>query len=260
MARKWIVGREGVDHVIRYQNRELTVPHDTILWEQPPQRTSPPLRLLWREMSPLIIRDPATLEQHGSILRDWRLETFAPDRPIVKDCRWDGERSRRTAAHRSRNFGRSDYGLHRAITPCRAGRFMRAGLRRQESPRLRHSICSSTTGLDRRVSRNITTAVPITASGNALHAPDAFREIDLLVLDDLFISERPSTKFVGPISELIAYRRAQQRPRCSLACCRSTNCPIWCARIPPRFSCRSATIAHCGFSTSLLIRCEFVVP
>ena len=26
------------------------------------------------------------------------------------------------------------------------------------------------------------------------------------------MSERPSTKFAGPISELITYRRAQQRP------------------------------------------------
>jgi hypothetical protein len=35
-----LVGAEGVDHVIRYQDRELIVLHDTILWEQPPQRVS----------------------------------------------------------------------------------------------------------------------------------------------------------------------------------------------------------------------------
>ena len=207
-----LVGREGVDHVIRYQNRELTVPHDTILWEQPPQRTSPPLRLLlWREMSPLIIRDLATLEQHGSILWDWRLETFALDRPIAKDCKWDGvtfdaEQQRATLAASVEAImayiARLPHAERVALCgPVGAGKSHLA---------FATAYAAAQRGLAAGYLE--TSQLPFQWRPSALRALDAFREIDLLVLDDLFISERPSSKFTGPISELIAYRRAQQRP------------------------------------------------
>ena len=207
-----LVGTEGVDHVIRYQGRELTVPHDTILSEQPPQRTSPALRLLlWREMSPLIIRDGATLEQQGTMLKDLRLETFALDRPIIEDCIWDGatfdaeqQRAALTASLEAiiAYIARLPHAERVALCgPVGAGKSHLA---------FATAFAAAQRGLTAGYLE--TSQLPYQWYPSALHALDAFREIDLLVLDDLFISERPSTKFVGPISELIAYRRAQQRP------------------------------------------------
>ena len=207
-----LVGTEGIGHVIRYQNHELIVPHDTILWEQPPQRTSPLLRLLlWREMSPLIIRDLATLEQQGTMLKDWRLETFALDRPIVKDCRWDGvtfdagqQRAALAASVEAimAYIGRLPHAERVALCgPVGAGKSHLA---------FAAAFAAAQRGLAAGYLE--TSQLPFQWRPSALRALDAFREIDLLVLDDLFISERLSSKFTGPISELIAYRRAQQRP------------------------------------------------
>ncbi len=207
-----LVGTEGTDHVIRYQDHELTVPHDTVLWEQPPQRTSPALRLLlWREMSPLLIRNQATLEQHGSILQDWRLETFARDRPILKECKWDGmtfdaEQQRAALAASVEAImayiARLPHAERVAVCgPVGAGKSHLA---------FAAAYAAAQRGLT--AGYLATSQLPFQWRPSALRALDAFRDIDLLVLDDLFISERPSTKFAGPISELIAYRRAQQRP------------------------------------------------
>ena len=207
-----LIGREGTDHVIRYQDRELTVPHDTILWEQPPQRTSSPLQLLlWREMMPLLIRDLATLEQHGSILRDWRLETFALDRPIIKDCKWDGAtfdaEQQRAALAASLEvimayIARLPHAERVALCgPVGAGKSHLA-------------FATAYAAAQRGLTAGYLEAsqLPYQWRPSSLRALDAFREVDLLVLDDLFISERPSSKFAGPISELIAYRQAQHRP------------------------------------------------
>ena len=162
-------------------------------------------------MSPLVIRDGATLEQQGTMLKDWRLETFALDRPIVKDCKWDGL-----------TF---DAGQQRAALATSVDAIMAYIARLPHAERV--ALCgpvgagkshlafaTAYAAAQRGLAAGYleTSQLPFQWRPSALCALDAFRDIDLLVLDDLFMSERPSTKFAGPISELIAYRRAQQRP------------------------------------------------
>jgi IstB-like ATP binding protein len=207
-----LIGREGIDHVIRYQDRELTVPHHTILSEQPPQRTSPTLRLLlWREITPLMIRDLATLEQHTPAFANWRFDTFALDRPIVESCTWYGA-TLDTEQQRATLVALVEAIIAYVAQLPHAKRIAFCGPVGAGKSHLAFASVYAAAQQGLTAGYLEASQLPYQWRPSGLRALDAFREANLLVLDDLFISERPSSKSVGPVSELIANRRAQQRP------------------------------------------------
>lgn len=210
-AQVFLIGKDGPYPVIRYQDQEITLSADAALHEQPRQRQTPAFQfLLWDDMTPIVARDTERIKQYAGVLADWRIETFAIDRPFIQDCEWDNavfdpEQQRKalaTAVETALGYvARLPHGEQLVI----------CGSVGSGKSHLAVAIALKAAQKGSTVGYLSSSHLPYQWKPSHLRALSAYQNVDVLVLDDFFFEELQSSKLAGPISELITYRRENQR-------------------------------------------------
>lgn len=208
-AQVLLIGTDGPYPVVRYQNQEITLSADAVLREQRRQSgTSAFQFLIWEDMAPIVARDMERIEREG--YADWRFETFDLGRPILETCEWNGA------------VFDPDQQREALITALEAAKAYAARLPHGECLALCGSVGSGKSHLAIAIALEAaqkgftagyigSSQLPYQWKPSHLQALQAYRNIDLLVLDDFFFGEHRSTKLAGPISELITQRQENDR-------------------------------------------------